>query len=86
MFLGYDDIVRRVNIDDLISAVKDSDNKADIVVVSFHWGQEYQEEPSQRQITLAHQAIDAGADIIIGHHPHVIQPLVTINKHQYFSL
>ena len=74
-FLGYDDIVRRINIDNLTSAVKDSRKKVDIVVVSFHWGEEYQQEPNQRQITLAHSAIEAGADIIIGHHPHVIQPL-----------
>jgi poly-gamma-glutamate synthesis protein (capsule biosynthesis protein) len=45
------------------------------VVVSFHWGVEYVTEPTQRQIDLAHLAIDAGADIILGNHPHWVQPV-----------
>ncbi len=49
--------------------------KADILVVSFHFGNEYQEEPSEKQQILANTALDAGADIIAGHHPHVVQPL-----------
>jgi poly-gamma-glutamate capsule biosynthesis protein CapA/YwtB (metallophosphatase superfamily) len=44
-----------------------------ILVVSFHWGGELQTMPKEYQIALAHQVIDAGADLIIGHHPHVIQ-------------
>jgi gamma-polyglutamate biosynthesis protein CapA len=48
---------------------------ADLVVVNIHWGQEYIHEFSKTQSVLAHQVIDAGADIIIGHHPHVIQGL-----------
>jgi len=47
--------------------------KVDIVIVSFHWGVEYQAKPAKTQIKLAHQTIDAGADLIIGHHPHVLQ-------------
>jgi poly-gamma-glutamate synthesis protein (capsule biosynthesis protein) len=45
----------------------------DFVVVNFHWGTELAEIPDRAQITLAHQTIDAGADLIIGHHPHVLQ-------------
>jgi len=74
-FLGYDDIVRRLDINEMEVAVKNSRQKADIIVVSFHWGEEYQQKPNQRQRTIAYSAIDAGADIIIGHHPHTIQPL-----------
>jgi len=74
-FLGYDDIVRRLEINDLSSAIKTAKQKADIVVVSFHWGEEYQPTQNERQTTLARLAIDAGADIIVGHHPHVVQPL-----------
>lgn len=47
---------------------------ADIVVVCMHWGNEYQRAPSDRQRELAEMLIDSGADIIIGNHPHVIQP------------
>ncbi len=44
-----------------------------IVVINFHWGNEIQYYPIDAQRTLAHFAIDNGADIILGHHPHVIQ-------------
>ncbi|MCP6726763.1 MAG: CapA family protein [Patescibacteria group bacterium] len=47
----------------------------DILVVSFHFGEEYQKEPSMTQQILSKAAIDAGADFIIGHHSHVVQPV-----------
>ncbi|NPV89687.1 MAG: CapA family protein [Firmicutes bacterium] len=46
---------------------------ADRVVVSLHWGTEYQGMPSSGQQVLAHRLVDAGADLIIGHHPHWFQ-------------
>ncbi len=46
---------------------------ADYVVVSFHWGTEGATTPKPYQVLAAHRAIDAGADIVIGHHPHVLQ-------------
>ena len=46
---------------------------ADYVAVSFHWGREWETAPLPYQITAAHGAIDAGADLVIGHHPHVLQ-------------
>ncbi|MEK4066032.1 CapA family protein [Peribacillus sp. FSL R5-0717] len=46
---------------------------ADLVVVNMHWGQEYSTSTTDRQKDLAKAIIDAGADIIIGHHPHVLQ-------------
>ncbi|NLC10897.1 MAG: CapA family protein [Firmicutes bacterium] len=48
---------------------------ADLVVVYMHWGQEYQFEPSEEQRRLARFLVEAGADIILGSHPHVIQPM-----------
>ncbi len=48
---------------------------ADLIIISFHYGEEYQKEPSSSQKEVSKIAIDAGADIIIGHHPHVIQPV-----------
>ena len=48
---------------------------ADVVIVSVHWGVEYMRKPQRLQLELAHQMIDAGADLIVGSHPHVIQPL-----------
>ncbi len=46
---------------------------ADYVVVSFHWGAENICLPKSYQVAAAHGAIDAGADVILGHHPHVLQ-------------
>jgi poly-gamma-glutamate synthesis protein (capsule biosynthesis protein) len=45
----------------------------DIVVISFHWSAELLEKPKEYQISLAHLCIDLGADLIIGHHPHIAQ-------------
>lgn len=49
--------------------------EADVVIASFHFGDEYKSEPSERQKKLAKLAIDSGAKIVVGHHPHVIQPV-----------
>jgi len=48
--------------------------RCDVVIVSMHNGVEYQLKPSDGQIAFAHAAIDAGAKLVIGHHPHVVQP------------
>lgn len=48
---------------------------ADVVIVSMHAGREYQPRPDARQISFAHAAIDAGADLVLGHHPHVVQTM-----------
>lgn len=53
--------------------VKAAREKADIVVASFHFGDEYEPEPSAFQKRIARLAIDSGADIVVGHHPHVAQ-------------
>jgi len=49
--------------------------KVDRIVVSFHWGAELTEVPKPYQRDFAHRAIDWGADLVIGHHPHVLQGL-----------
>ncbi len=59
----------------------------DYVVVNIHWGIEYNANPSFFQIDLAHKLIDSGADIIIGHHPHVVQSAeIYKNKPIFYSL
>jgi poly-gamma-glutamate capsule biosynthesis protein CapA/YwtB (metallophosphatase superfamily) len=47
----------------------------DLVVVSFHWGGEKRNYPKSYQIMYGHLAVDSGADLVIGHHPHVLQGL-----------
>jgi poly-gamma-glutamate synthesis protein (capsule biosynthesis protein) len=49
------------------------DKETDFVIVSCHWSQELLEYPKKYQINLAHRFIDNGADLILGHHPHVLQ-------------
>lgn len=53
--------------------VKNAKAKCDVLIVSFHFGEEYQLVHNKRQETLAHTAIDNGADVVIGHHPHVME-------------
>lgn len=56
-------------------AVRAARTVADLVVATFHWGTEYLKEPTARQQMLAHLAIDEGADLVVGSHPHILQPL-----------
>ncbi|MFM7682655.1 MAG: CapA family protein [Bacteroidota bacterium] len=49
-------------------------NSCDKLIVSLHWGIDYSRYVSQNQIEIAEKILDAGADLIIGHHSHVIQP------------
>lgn len=58
------------NVSNLIQKAKQN---SDIVITSFHWGIEYTYIPTDNQVTLAHLAIDNGADIVLGNHPHFIQ-------------
>ena len=55
----------------MLEDVRRSRKQADLVLVSLHWGFEDQPSVHPRQIEIAHQLIDGGADCIIGHHPHV---------------
>ncbi len=58
---------------ELTAEIKKAKLAADIVVVSFHWGVEYTHNPQAYQKRLARACIDAGADMVLGHHPHVMQ-------------
>ncbi len=54
--------------------IKELEEKADITVVSMHWGHEYWRKPNEQQISLSNEMFEWGADVILGSHPHVIQP------------
>ncbi|HQG78679.1 MAG TPA: CapA family protein [Bacteroidales bacterium] len=58
----------------IIDSVRQSRKLADRVIVSLHWGRDYSKFPLPWQIEDAHIFIEAGADLVVGHHPHVIQP------------
>lgn len=57
-----------------IGALK-KERRADIVFVSIHWGDEYETRSHEKQQALGQALIDAGADVIVGHHPHVVQEI-----------
>lgn len=56
-----------------LKEIKSVRSKVDFIIVSLHWGGEYAHTPSAKQKEIAHKFIDAGADIILGHHAHVLQ-------------
>jgi len=74
-FLALDDVSGMDALDLILQRVQQADANSDLVVISIHWGAEYQAGPTQRQHDLAVRLVDAGADIIWGHHPHVLQPM-----------
>lgn len=87
-FLGFTDLfnidlnrratepwVRPLDPEPALQAVRAARNQADLVVVSLHWGNEYQHLPTKRQRDIAQALVAAGCDVLLGHHPHVLQPV-----------
>lgn len=64
-----------IDDEDIISQIKSAKEKADMVIVSMHWGDEGAFKPNDEQKRVAQLIADYGADAIIGHHPHVIEPV-----------
>jgi len=69
--------VADMNEKEIIRDVKQAKKQADIVITMFHWGDEYKTTHNKKQEIIAHAAIDAGASLVVGHHPHVIQDIQT---------
>ena len=61
--------------DRAVAEVRAAAASADAVVVSLHWGDEYAPQPRPDDVTLAHRLVEAGALVVLGHHPHVLQPI-----------
>lgn len=85
-FLAYNEIPPRwfaakgndpgsafADIETLRAAVAQARERADVVIVSYHWGAEYTPYPTPHQRAIAKVLAEAGADLVIGHHPHVVQ-------------
>lgn len=91
-FLGYtydqsngnhadrDDRVAMMNVDEMIEDVRNIRGRSDVAIVSMHGGVEYQRTPNAEQRRFARAAVDAGASVVVGHHPHVTQPFETYSK------
>jgi poly-gamma-glutamate capsule biosynthesis protein CapA/YwtB (metallophosphatase superfamily) len=71
---------RTANEERIQAQIQKAKQISDVVVVNAHWGVEYTHVPNQMQTTLAKKMIEWGADIILGHHPHVIQPIEYIER------
>jgi poly-gamma-glutamate synthesis protein (capsule biosynthesis protein) len=61
----------------VLAAVKSARAQCDFLVVSIHWGIEYAPAPRPEDVDMAHKMLEAGASVIVGHHPHVLQPVET---------
>jgi len=61
----------------VLAAVKAARAQCDLLVVSVHWGIEYATAPRPEDVDLAHKMLDAGATVVVGAHPHVLQPIET---------
>lgn len=72
VMLAFDATTYTMNADQVKDEIAEAPS-GDILIVSFHWGVEYQHYPTAKQKELAHAAVEAGADLVIGHHPHVLQ-------------
>jgi len=79
--------VAYMDIAKMQKAIKTARERADLVIVSMHAGNEYKSYPNIRQTNFARAAVDAGADLVIGHHPHVVQTAEQYKgKYIFYSL
>lgn len=68
------------DLDNMTAQVEKLANEVDVVLVSIHWGEEYKTRSNAGQQKVGRALIDAGADVIIGHHPHVAQEIERYNN------
>lgn len=79
-FIAYNQFIPTVSDERFIELVHDLASTTDFTIVFPHWGNEYETIPTAKQALLARSFIDAGADLIVGAHPHVIQSFETYNN------
>jgi len=78
-FLAFNDVSVPLDVNTATQVIREAHDTGALVIVSIHWGAEYQGGASERQRQLAQQFVDAGAILIWGHHPHVLQPAEWFN-------
>ncbi|MBX9973741.1 CapA family protein [Cytobacillus firmus] len=77
---GKDYLVNLIDRTAMQEEINRAKDEADVVVMSMHWGNEYQLQPTEEQKELAEILANDGVDIIFGHHPHVLQPMEWIDR------
>lgn len=60
---------------EIIEQVRKLSTEYENLIVNIHWGVEHSQQPTAQQTKLAHDLIDVGVDVVVGHHPHVVQPI-----------
>ncbi|MCS7011856.1 MAG: CapA family protein [Anaerolineales bacterium] len=72
-FFAFDDVLTPLDAEAATAAIRKAKEDGALVIVSLHWGVEYKVAPTERQQALARQLAQAGATLLWGHHPHVLQ-------------
>ncbi len=87
-FICLHDVTFDLDEEAAVRLISEVNEKVDFLIVSIHWGVEYQHRPHQTlQVAPAHRFVDAGADLVLGHHPHVVQSFEQYNgKFIFYSL
>ncbi|PKO12424.1 MAG: hypothetical protein CVU39_24250 [Chloroflexi bacterium HGW-Chloroflexi-10] len=78
--IAAEDVTQTINMQELVDQIKLVRQQCDYLIISMHWGMEYQIGASERQRELAQSIADAGADVLWGHHPHVLQPIEWVSS------
>lgn len=72
----YGMVYYKLDVEDMMEEIRKlREQGAEIVIVAAHWGTEHTYRPTEEQVQVGHAAIDGGADIVFGSHPHVLQPI-----------
>lgn len=82
VLIAIDDVSSAVNREIVTEKIRAEKMDGKFVIISAHWGNEYQAGPDERQRSLAQSWVDAGADIIWGHHPHVLQRVEWLTSYE----
>lgn len=86
-FVGLSMVYKKFDLEKAKKMINDLKNKTDLIIVNIHWGVEYSHTFNKIQSGIAYELVDAGVDIIIGHHPHVVQGMeIYQGKPIFYSL
>ncbi len=77
---AFDDVSAALDVEAAAQSIREAREQGAMVIVSIHWGAEYQAGASPRQEEIAGQFATAGASLVWGHHPHVLQPVAWIDS------
>lgn len=86
---GKDFLLNYIDESRIKKDIAEAQEKADVVVLSLHFGEEYKTMPNEEQENLVQMAADEDVDIVLGHHPHVLQPMEWVegkNGHETFAI